>query len=73
MEKTTGRVKWFDDAKGFGFIERDDKKGDVFVHYSKIKSGPGGKHKTLAEGSPVEFGIEETQRGPQALDVTVVG
>jgi CspA family cold shock protein len=58
-------VKWFSEKKGYGFIEREDGQ-DLFVHYSSIDM-PG--FKTLAEGDPVEFEIEDTDRGPQAKNV----
>jgi CspA family cold shock protein len=61
----TGRVKWFNNAKGYGFIERDEG-GDVFVHYSAI-SGEG--YKSLTQGQMVEFEITEGQKGPQATNV----
>jgi cold shock protein len=64
----TGRVKWFNDSKGFGFIERDDGK-DVFVHYTAIQ---GQGFKTLPEGAKVEFDLLETDRGPQADKVRVI-
>ncbi len=63
-----GRVKWFNDAKGYGFIERDDGP-DVFVHYSAI-TGEG--YKTLREGQEVSFSIVDGNRGPQASDVQKV-
>lgn len=63
-----GKVKWFNQEKGYGFIEREDG-GDVFVHYSAI-SGEG--FKTLAEGQEVEFEIVEGARGPQAANVSKV-
>ncbi|HBS27436.1 MAG TPA: cold-shock protein [Gammaproteobacteria bacterium] len=62
---TTGKVKWFDEKKGFGFIEREDGN-DVFVHFRAI-SGDG--FKTLAEGQEVEFDVEDGQKGPQAANV----
>ncbi len=65
----SGRVKWFNDSKGFGFIERDDGK-DVFVHYSSIE---GKGFKTLPEGAKVEFELVDTDRGPQADKVRLVG
>ena len=63
-----GKVKWFNDSKGFGFIEREGGK-DVFVHYSAIQ---GDGFKTLPEGAAVEFELLETDRGPQAANVQVV-
>lgn len=63
-----GKVKWFNDSKGFGFIERDGGK-DVFVHYTAIQ---GEGFKTLPEGAAVEFELLETDRGPQAANVQVV-
>ncbi|MGC9319042.1 MAG: cold-shock protein [Armatimonadota bacterium] len=63
----TGTVKWFDDAKGYGFIEREDGE-DVFVHYSAIV---GEGYKTLTEGSEVEFDVEEDPKGPRAANVIV--
>ena len=68
MSNTTGRVKWFDEQKGFGFIEREEGK-DVFVHFRAIQT-PG--FKTLAEGQEVEFEVEDGQKGPQAVNVNLV-
>lgn len=63
-----GKVKWFSDAKGYGFIEVSGRK-DIFVHYSAIqKEG----YKTLAEGQVVEFEVEEGLKGPQAASVTIL-
>ncbi|HWP23345.1 MAG TPA: cold-shock protein [Candidatus Binatia bacterium] len=61
----TGRVKWFNNAKGYGFIEKEDG-GDVFVHYSAIQ---GEGYKTLSEGEQVEFEISQGEKGPQAINV----
>jgi CspA family cold shock protein len=68
MSTTTGRVKWFDEKKGFGFIEREDGN-DVFVHFKAIT---GSGFKTLTEGQQVQFDVEQGQKGPQAANVTVV-
>ena len=61
----TGKVKWFNDTKGYGFIESDDGT-DVFVHHSDIQ---GDGFKTLAEGQSVEFDMTEGQKGPKAANV----
>ena len=68
MAQYKGKVKWFDSAKGYGFIRREDGS-DVFVHHSAIQMGG---YKTLIEGDEVEFDIVEGQRGPQADAVTRV-
>ncbi len=65
---TTGTVKWFNDAKGFGFIEQASGP-DVFAHFSAI-SGSG--FKTLAEGQRVEFSLTQGQKGPQAENIMAV-
>lgn len=61
-----GKVKWFNDSKGFGFIEQENGQ-DVFVHYSAISQDG---FKTLAEGQKVEFEITNGAKGPQAVNVT---
>ena len=65
MSTITGTVKWFNDAKGFGFIEQESGP-DVFAHFSAIK---GDGFKTLAEGQKVEFTITNGQKGPQAENI----
>jgi len=61
-------VKWFNDSKGYGFIQQDDGGPDVFVHFSAIK---GEGYKTLREGQAVEFDIEEDSKGLRAANVIV--
>jgi len=65
-ERETGTVKWFNEAKGYGFISRGGGKGDVSVHYSAIE---GGGFRTLYEGQQVEFSVEQGPKGPQATHV----
>jgi cold shock protein len=69
MAKVQGHVKWFNEAKGFGFISPDNGSKDVFVHFSAIQSQG---FKTLAEGAAVEFEIEEGQKGPSAANVVTI-
>ncbi len=66
MERLKGTVKWFNNAKGYGFIGREDG-ADVFVHYSAIASEG---YKSLQEGDQVEFEITQGPKGPQASNVT---
>ena len=67
MEK--GTVKWFNDAKGYGFISRDSGQGDVFVHFSAIQSNG---FRSLQEGQPVQFDVVQGPKGPQAENVQAV-
>jgi CspA family cold shock protein len=69
-ERVTGTVKWFNDAKGYGFIARDSGGSDVFVHYSAIA---GNGFKTLVEGQRVEFSIEQGPKGMAAANVSKTG
>ena len=65
----TGTVKWFNDAKGYGFITPEDGGKDLFVHFSQI-AGEG--FKTLTEGAKVEFETREGNKGPEATNVTII-
>ena len=65
----TGKVKWFDAKKGYGFVEVDDGGGDIFVHFSSIN---GDGFKTLEEGQKVTFDVGEGKKGKQALNISKV-
>jgi CspA family cold shock protein len=65
-----GTVKWFNDAKGFGFIAPEDGSKDVFCHHSAIQSDG---FRSLAEGQKVEFEVQQGKKGPEAQNVRVVG
>ncbi len=67
-DTVTGKVKWFNETKGFGFIEQSNGGPDVFAHFSAIQSDG---FKTLAEGQEVEFKISQGQKGPQADNIVV--
>jgi len=67
-ERQTGRVKWFNTSKGYGFIERDQGT-DVFVHYSAISASG---YRSLEEGQRVELTVTEGRKGPQAEDVVIL-
>lgn len=64
--KIQGRVKWFNEDKGYGFIERDDGGEDVFLHYSALNQSG---FKTIAEDAAVEFEVEQGPKGPKAANV----
>ncbi|HXG75792.1 MAG TPA: cold-shock protein [Gaiellaceae bacterium] len=66
----SGTVKWFNDAKGYGFIAPEDGSKDVFVHFSNIA---GSGFKSLSEGAKVEFEVREGAKGPEALNVVQTG
>jgi len=68
MSTVTGTVKWFNEAKGFGFIEQESGP-DVFAHFSAIQDSG---FKTLAEGQKVEFTVTQGQKGPQAENIVAV-
>ena len=69
MSQSTGTVKWFNEEKGYGFLTQENGGKDVFVHFRAI-AGEG--FRTLKEGQPVSFEIEEGQKGPQAANVTAI-
>ena len=68
MDKEKGKVKWFNNAKGFGFIEREEG-GDIFVHYSSIKVDG---YRTLKDGQQVEFIVSQGEKGLQADEVVAL-
>ena len=61
-----GKIKWFNDVKGFGFVTNDDGSGDAFIHYSVLAAD---LRKTLKEGDAVEFDIETAEKGPKAVNI----
>ena len=65
-QKVQGRVKWFNENKGYGFIECDDGSDDVFLHFSALQQSG---FKTIADDTPVEFDIEPGPKGPKAANV----
>lgn len=65
-QKVQGRVKWFNEDKGYGFIERDDGGEDVFLHFSALSQSG---FKTIAEDAAVEFEVEPGPKGPKAANV----
>ncbi|ARC54698.1 cold-shock protein [Candidatus Riesia sp. GBBU] len=69
MSKIKGNVKWFNEAKGFGFITPEDGSKDVFVHFTAIQSEG---FKTLSEGQKVEFDISNGEKGPSAINVVAI-
>ncbi|MFP4356577.1 MAG: cold-shock protein [Phycisphaerae bacterium] len=62
-----GTVKWFNDAKGYGFIEAEDREGDIFVHHTSIKADG---FRTLSQGESVSFDLVDGPKGPKAENVT---
>lgn len=69
MERIKGSVKWFSNQRGYGFIERDDKDRDVFVHHQNIDMEG---YRTLKPGQRVEFSVEMIDKGPNAVEVKIL-
>jgi CspA family cold shock protein len=70
QRRSTGKVKWFNESKGYGFLTQDGGGDDVFVHHTAIQAQG---FRTLTEGQSVEFEIVKGQKGLQAANVTIVG
>ena len=68
-ERKTGVVKWFNGEKGYGFATPDDGSKDVFVHYTAIQAEG---YRNLNEGDRIEFGVENGEKGPKAVQVTKI-
>lgn len=69
MTTVRGKVKWFNNQKGYGFLAKDDGSGDVFIHFSAIKTEG---YKSLNEGDAVEFDVVDSDKGPKAANVVKV-
>jgi len=70
-ELSTGTVKWFNDEKGYGFIEQENGGSDLFVHFRQVNNNTGGRV-SLNDGQKVTYEIGEGQKGPQAENVTAI-
>ncbi len=70
-ERLEGRVKWFNDEKGYGFITQENGKGDIFVHFRQVNN-PNGGRVSLHEGQKVSYVIGQGLKGPQAEDVIIL-